>query len=290
LAVLGQHLRVQPAQLAAFFLQTKMKQTVSLTAMPVNEGIAQLAVGSLDVFIGVRLPAVDAATLKQHESKIQDLGAVFRGFGAGLLVPVSAAPVTIADLAGQESAFQNKLVLINGGEDVEAAVRSALTAYGLNFTVETLPEAEAVAQAKQAIAGKTAMLLASSLPRWELSRLRLRTLDDPKLALGELQRLHVFSRAKFQRDMKDAAGFMRRFKLLDRQLVTLIDDINKNSADPAAGAALWCEQHPKLVEQWLPREMKIQLGLIDPEKEPGNSGAARGDKPGAPADTGEAGK
>ncbi|WP_342628701.1 glycine betaine ABC transporter substrate-binding protein [Nguyenibacter vanlangensis] len=200
---------------------------------------AAMTAGRIDLFVSAWLPDIDAAWASGLPG-MEAFGQLYKPvFGWSL--PEGAAPQVagIGDLAHDETVSRN----IVAAESVLEHVRQAVAAYGLaarGFTIEARPDDEAYDHAGRAIASGEAAILPLWQPNFLHHGSRLRTLGDPKGALGSEQHARMLLRRAAREDVLDSDLLDELDELtLGNKVVNALDYAMRRegmSADEAAEA------------------------------------------------------
>ncbi|GBQ97828.1 glycine/betaine ABC transporter periplasmic protein [Acetobacter nitrogenifigens DSM 23921 = NBRC 105050] len=192
--------------------------------------------GELDVFATAWLPSVDAAWVSET---VEARGDLYRPTFCCCVAdtPELAGVASLSDLAAS-SASRNLLVPAS----VLPRVRQMVGSYGLTeagFTIEAQPDEEAFEALAAAFAAGEPVVAALFAPNFLLHRYALRTLNDPRGALGGEQTAQLLiNRSRAERLDSDLLDELDELTLGNR-VVSALDDAVRHggmTADDAAEA------------------------------------------------------
>lgn len=212
-----------------------------------------LSSGDYDFATDVWLPTTHAAYIDEFGDDIVDLGSWFDS--AALTVAVNEdAPITsLTELAENADAFGNRIVGIEPGAGLTAAVQdSVIPTYGLegmefttSSTIAMLAELQAATDAGENI------VVTLWEPHWAYGAFPIRNLEDPEGTLGTAEEVHAYSRAGFADDFPEVAGWLEGFEMPAEQLYdleNLLFNENQGVEDKSSLVAQWIADNQEYVD------------------------------------------
>ncbi|MEU1056053.1 ABC transporter permease/substrate binding protein [Streptomyces sp. NPDC005876] len=216
-----------------------------------------LAQGDIDVFTNAWLPTTHEQYWKKYGQRLDDLGAWYGETSLELTVPAYLKDVdTLADLKGKGARFGGKITGIESSAGETALLKSkVLKAYGLDreYKVVDSSTPAMLAELKRAISKKEPIVVPLWSPHWAYNDYDLKKLKDPKGAWGEGDGVHSLSRKGFADDDPTAAGWLKDFRLTEKQLTSLEAEINKSGKGRQQDAVrTWLKANPGVVDKLAP--------------------------------------
>jgi glycine betaine/proline transport system substrate-binding protein len=100
-----------------------------------------------------------------------------------------------------------------------------LPAYGLQdeYKVTTSSTAAMLTELKKAIDAKKDIVVTLWRPHWAYSKYPIRDLQDPKGAMGKPDGIYTVAREDFGKDQPEVTGWLKKFRMDDKQLGSLED-------------------------------------------------------------------
>jgi len=228
---------------------------VTLEYSDVAPLFAGLSTGDYDFATDIWLPATHAEYIEEFGDDIVDLGAWFDQ--AALTVAVNEdAPITsLEELAANADAFGNRIVGIEPGAGLTAALENAvIPTYGLegmefvtSSTIAMLTELQAATDAGENI------VVTLWEPHWAYSAFPVRNLEDPEGTLGTAESVHSYSRTGFADDFPEVAGWLEGFQM-PADLLYGLEDLLFNEHEDV-------EDKAPLVQQWMEDNREYVDGL-----------------------------
>lgn len=211
-----------------------------------------LAQGDVDIYPSAWPEVTHADYMEQYGEDIEDLGTYYDGAKLTFAVPKYTDVSSIAELPDKVDTFDGRIVGIEPGAGLtDATKNSVIPEYGLDeagYTLETSSTTAMLAELKKATDAEEDILVTLWKPFWANSAFPVKTLEDPKGALGEPEGLHFLATAGFSEEHPDVAEFIGQIKLDDEQYGTLEDTVvNKHEGEPAAGVDEWLSANPDVV-------------------------------------------
>ncbi len=211
-----------------------------------------LAQGDIDIYPSAWPEVTHASYMEQYQDDVEDLGTYYEGAKLTFAVPTYTDVDSIADLPDNVDKFGGRIVGIEAGAGLTKATQdSVIPEYGLDkagYTLETSSTTAMLSELKKATDAEEDILVTLWKPFWANSSFPVKTLEDPKGALGDAEGLHFLATAGFSEENPDVAEWVGQIKLDDEQYGSLEDTVvNKHEGDPAAGVEEWLSANPDVV-------------------------------------------
>ena len=222
--------------------------TVTMKRLEPGPIFASLSRGDTDIYMDAWLPNTHKSYWDRFGTKLDVLGTVFDDGFTGLVVPDYVDINSIEELNDNQSRFNGKIYGIASGSGLFASTEKAIKEYDLNY--EQLPSSETtmITMLRKAIANKEDIVITGWKPHYMWSKFDIRPLEDPRKAYPT-DSIKVVSRKGFQEDQPEIAKFYSNFKLSEKYLNELMDDIAENS-DPEVGAKIFYEKHKTVLSKY----------------------------------------
>lgn len=237
--------------LAAAVLEDKLGYTVNLTMADAAPVFTSVASGNTDAFLDVWLPVTHEEYLNQFGNDIVDMGIVYENALLGLVVPAYVDIDSIEDLNENKDLFGGQIIGIDAGAGLMSATERAIEEYGLDYKLITSSGPAMTAALGKAIDNNEAIVVTGWAPHWKFAKWDLKVLEDPKLALGEVENIHKYARKGLEEDMPEVATFIKNFRMTEAELGDLMGAIEEDGGEPLDIARSWMNEHEELVNSWL---------------------------------------
>lgn len=203
-----------------------------------------IAGGGFDVNFDMWLPITHEDYLEQYGDDMELLGSWYDDAKLTIAVNEDAPITSLAELAENADAFDNRLVGIEPGAGLTRITKDAvIPTYGLEdmqFIESSTPTM--LAELTSATDAGRDIVVTLWRPHWAYDAFPIRDLEDPELALGEAERIEIAARSGFGADFPEVAQWLGAFELTDDQLFSLENIMfNENEG----------EKNEESVEQWL---------------------------------------
>ncbi|GAA2413627.1 ABC transporter permease/substrate binding protein [Streptomyces coeruleofuscus] len=231
--------------------QVEAKQ---LDAGPLYTSLAQ---GDIDFQTDAWLPTTHAQYWKKYGKQLDDLGAWYDKTSLELSVPSYMKGIdSLADLKGKASEFGGKITGIESSAGEMALLKSkVLKEYGLDkeYKVVDSSTPAMLAELKRAYAKKEPIVVTLWSPHWAYNDYKLTKLKDPKGAWGAGDGVHTLARKGFADDDPTVAGWLKKFKMSEKELTSLEAEINKaGKGNQQEAVRAWLKQHPGYADKLAP--------------------------------------
>ncbi|MFF8231668.1 ABC transporter permease/substrate binding protein [Streptomyces caelestis] len=231
--------------------QVEAKQ---LDAGPLYTSLAQ---GDVDFQTDAWLPTTHAQYWKKYGKQLDDLGAWYGKTSLELSVPSYMKGIdSLADLKGKASEFGGKITGIESSAGEMALLKSkVLKEYGLDkeYKVVDSSTPAMLAELKRAYAKKEPIVVTLWSPHWAYNDYDLKKLTDPKGAWGAGDGVHTLARKGFADDDPTVAGWLKKFRMSEKELTSLEAEINKaGKGNQQQAVRAWLKQHPGYADKLAP--------------------------------------
>ncbi|GAA2032407.1 glycine betaine ABC transporter substrate-binding protein [Agromyces tropicus] len=208
---------------------------------PVYSG---LSTDDYDVVLDTWLPITHQDYIDEYGDDLVDLGAWNEDAKLTIAVNEDAPVDSLADLAANADAFDNRLVGIEPGSGLNRVTTdSVIPTYGLDgmdyltsSTPAMLAELTAATDADENIA------VTLWRPHWAYDAFPIKDLEDPEGMLGDAEGIHSFGGKSFEENFPTLSGWLEGFEM-DSELLYSLENamFNENDSD----------DYGPIVEQWI---------------------------------------
>lgn len=233
---------------------TAMGYTVKLDtlseAAPLYAGLAK---GNVDIYPSAWPEVTHKAYMEKYGANIEDLDTYYKGAKLTIAVPKYMSNInSIADLKGKASEFNGKIIGIEPGAGLTKITKEqVIPQYGLskNYTLVTSSTTAMLTELKKATDAKKPIVVTLWKPFWANTAFPVKTLKDPKGALGPSEGLHFLAHKGFSAKYPEVAKFIGGIKLDDQQYGSLENMVvNKyGKGKEAAAVSAWLKQNPNVL-------------------------------------------
>ncbi len=216
-----------------------------------------VASGDVDLMTGAWLPTTHEQYWKKYGDRLDDLGAWYGKTSLELSVPSYMKGIdSLDDLKGKAARFGGKITGIESSAGETALLKSkVLKEYGLDkeYKVVDSSTPAMLAELKRAYSQKQPIVVTLWSPHWAYNDYQLTKLKDPKGAWGSGDGIHTVARKGFAGDNPVVGGWLKDFKLDERQLTSLEAEINKAGKGRQQDAVrAWLKKNPGVVDKLAP--------------------------------------
>ncbi|WP_139017548.1 glycine betaine ABC transporter substrate-binding protein [Brachybacterium squillarum] len=204
-----------------------------------------LANGDFDIYPSAWPEVTHAQYMEQYGDSIEDLDAYYDNAKLTMAVPEYVDISSIEDLQGQADRFGGRIVGIEPGAGLTAAVQdNVMPEYELegDYELVTSSTAAMLTELESAVDAEEDIVVTLWRPFWANSAFPVKDLEDPKGALGETEALHFLAREGFGEEFPDVAEFIGGIKLDDEQYGSLEDTVVNEYGEG---------QYPEAIDAWL---------------------------------------
>ncbi|MFI1439876.1 ABC transporter permease/substrate binding protein [Streptomyces fructofermentans] len=216
-----------------------------------------LAQGDIDFQTDSWLPTTHEEYWKKYGERLDDLGSWYGPTSLELSVPSYMKGVdSLEDLKGRAGEFGGKITGIESSAGMMGLLKSkVLKEYGLDKEYEVVDSSTPamLAELKRAYAKKEPVVTTLWSPHWAYSEYDLKKLKDPKGAWGKGDGVHTLSRKGFAGDNPTVGGWLKDFRMTEKQLTGLEAEINKAGKGKQQDAVrTWLKANPGVVDKLAP--------------------------------------
>lgn len=229
-------------------LEGELDCEVALTQADPGVIYAALAKGDQDVFVDAWLPYTHEAYWEKYGEELESLGPTFGHGVTGLVVPAYMKIDSIEQLNGQRAALQGKIIGIDAGAGISTNTRKAIAEYGLRFEQVDSSEAAMLAALADAVKKREPIVITGWKPHWMFGRFELKFLEDPR-GVYPVDQIRKVARRGFTEAHPEAARLLANFSLTERQLLSLMEALEKGN-NPVVAAEEWAERNRPLINSW----------------------------------------
>jgi glycine betaine/proline transport system substrate-binding protein len=211
-----------------------------------------LAEGDYDLNFDTWLPLTHASYMEQYGDQLEELGTWYDDAKLTIAVNEDAPVDSLAELAENADAFDNRLVGIEAGAGLTKTTQEAvIPTYGLEdmeYLISSTPAM--LAELDSATAAGENIAVTLWRPHWAYDAYPIRDLEDPEGTLGDAEEIKVMGTSGFSEDHPDVAAWIEGFTLTDEQLFSLENLMfnEMGGEDNDAAVEAWLEENPDLVE------------------------------------------
>ncbi|OQY16586.1 MAG: glycine/betaine ABC transporter substrate-binding protein [Desulfobacteraceae bacterium 4572_35.1] len=235
-------------------LQEKLGYTVKLLPVTAAAMWQAVATGAADGFTTAWLPTTHASYLAAVKDKVDNLGPNLKGTRIGLVVPAYVTIDSIEQLNANRSKFNGRIIGIDPGAGIMMKTEKAMEEYQLRrFHLVEGSGATMTAVLKDAIRNKEWAVVTGWTPHWMFGRWQLKYLDDPKHVYGGAEYINTIVRKGLKEDMPQVYAVLDNFSWSPEQLQQVMVMNQQDGSDPYANAVRWVNEHPEMVNKWLPK-------------------------------------
>ena len=219
-------------------------------AAPLYAGLAK---GNVDIYPSAWPEVTHKAYMEKYGANIEDLDTYYKGAKLTIAVPKYMTNInSIADLKGKANEFNGKIIGIEPGAGLTKITKEqVIPQYGLskNYTLVTSSTTAMLAQLKKTTDAKKPIVVTLWKPFWANSAFPVKTLKDPKDALGPAEGLHFLAHKGFSAKHPAVAKFISGIKLNDQQYGSLENMVvnQYGKGKEAAAVAAWLKQNPHVL-------------------------------------------
>jgi glycine betaine/proline transport system substrate-binding protein len=217
----------------------------TLDAGPLYAGMAK---GDVDLYLDSWLPGTHEDYWKQYGDKLEKISIWYDKAPLTIAVPNYSPLKSLEDLKGKGSGYGGKIIGIEKSSGLyRVSKEDMLPAYGLEgeYEVTTSSTAAMLAELKKATDAKKDIIVTLWRPHWAYAKFPIRDLADPKGAMGKPDGVNIVARKGFSKDQAEVTGWLKKFRMDDKQLGTLEDLMeNKYKGKPEQAVNEWVQANP----------------------------------------------
>ncbi|WP_419993553.1 ABC transporter permease/substrate binding protein [Streptomyces boninensis] len=232
-----------------------------------------LSKGELDFQTDTWLPTTHEQYWKKYGSKLEDLGQWYGPTSLELAVPSYMKGIkSLEDLKANEDKFDSKIIGIEASSGEMGILKDKVVKeYGLtDWKVVSSSTASMLSELDRSYKQKKPIVATLWSPHWAYSKYDLTKLEDPKGAFGKGDKIHTVARKGFSKDDPTVAGWLKNFKMSEKDLTgleSMITDAGKSHEQDAVKD--WLKKHPGFVDKMAP--VKGGSGAVAKGKDAGKA-------------------
>lgn len=216
-----------------------------------------LAAGDVDFQTDAWLPTTHEQYWKKYGNRLDDLGSWYARTSLELAVPSYVRGVrSLADLQGRSAEFGGKITGIEPGAGEMSLLKSkVLRRYGLDkeYKVVDSSTPAMLAGLKRAYSKKEPVVVTLWSPHWAYNDYKLKKLEDPEGAWGTGDAVHTVARPGFAGQNPVVAGWLKNFRMSEKQLTGVEAEINKAGKGRQQDAVrAWLKKNPGVADRLAP--------------------------------------
>lgn len=233
--------------LSAELLKSELGYDVETKMTDIESVFREIESGQYDLFVDAWLPETHGTYMETYGAELEDLGLNVGTVRTGLMVPQYVEARSISDLDDEV----NQIIGIGSGAGVMEAARMAIDIYDVSAELLEGSEQSMTDTLGQAIKRRLPIVVTGWTPHWIANRYELRFLEDPENIFGEAEQIHTLARHGFSKDHPRVVTFFERFKLTNRQLETLMDELQTFPNNERRAVRNWIRDNEFIVNQWV---------------------------------------
>ncbi|MBC6466896.1 glycine betaine ABC transporter substrate-binding protein [Actinomadura alba] len=221
----------------------------NLDTAPLYAGMAK---GDVDVFLDTWLPVTHEDYWKRYGDKLEKLGVWYDSAKLTIAVPNYSDLKSLEDLKGKGGQYEGKIFGIEASSGLQrVSSTKMLPGYGIDKEFKVVPSSTAamLAELKKATDAQKPIVVTLWRPHWAYASYPIRDLADPKGTMGQAEQINIVGRKDFGKDFAEVAGWLKKFRMDDKQLGSLEDlAINKYKGQEDKAVDEWLKANPDFVK------------------------------------------
>lgn len=213
---------------------------------------AGIANGDVDMYPSSWPEVTHKQYMDEYGDKLEDVGAYYDNAVLTIAVPKYMKDInSIEDLKGKGKDFDGKIIGIEPGAGLTKATKGMIPKYGLDkeFELVTSSTAAMLTELGNATDAEEDIVVTLWRPFWANNAYPVKDLKDPKGAMGDPEKLHFTATKGFSDEFSEAADYISKIKLDDKQYGDLEDlVVNKHKDDGEAAITEWLKKNPDAYE------------------------------------------
>ncbi len=209
-----------------------------------------VAYGKYDFFADAWLPHTHRKYWSEYKDSLTDLGIVFKNARTGIVVPEYME----IDSISQTTQLPDDLKVIYGIDafaGIMQSTKKAIDHYGTGLEVIEENETEMLKRLEEAYRKRQNIMITGWEPHWMFKRYNLKFLQDPDSIYGGTENIHILGRNGIKDDYPTLSIFLERISLTDKQMNSLINEIEATEGMPERGAKNWIDDNITTVNSWI---------------------------------------
>nr|WP_180218038.1 ABC transporter permease/substrate binding protein [Streptomyces albus] len=215
-----------------------------------------MAQGRMDFQTDAWLPTTHEQYWRKYKDKLTDVGSWYGPTSLELSVPKYVKGVdSLADLKGKGGRFGGKITGIESSAGEMKILKQVLKDYGLDkeYKVVSSSTSSMLADVDKATKQKKPILTTTWSPHWVYSKYPMKKLKDPKGSWGKGDHIHITAKKDFAKDFPELYGWLKDFKLSEKDLGSLEAAIQSGGkGKEKESARKWLDSRPGLEDKLAP--------------------------------------
>ncbi|WP_327685114.1 ABC transporter permease/substrate binding protein [Streptomyces sp. NBC_00467] len=232
--------------------------TMNLKQFEVGPMYTAMSRGQIDVQFDGWLPNTQKKYWDKYGDKLTDVGSWYGPTSLEIAVPSYVKGVdSLEDLKGRGGEFKGRIIGIEPGtETMNILKNKVLPGYGIDGEYKVVDSSTPgmLAELKRAYAKKEPIAVMLWTPHWAYNEYGLTKLKDPKKAFGTGDRIHTVASKDFPKNYPRLTGWLKNFKLSEKQLAGLENEIQKRGTGHEEEAVkAWMKENPGIADRMAPQ-------------------------------------
>ncbi|MDE1549845.1 ABC transporter permease/substrate binding protein [Jeotgalibaca caeni] len=208
-----------------------------------------VATGESDATVAPWLPTTQGALLERYGDQMVHLGPNLVGAQNGLAVPTYMEVDSIEELTDEAG---KHIVGIEPGAGITELAQELPNVYDnlSDWNIGTSSTGAMTVELGQAIENQEEIIVTGWTPHWMFEEYDLKFLEDPLLAMGEVEEIHTFTREGLEEDMPEVYEVLDNFSWTVEDMQSVMLDLSEGMEAEAA-ARKWVEENPDKVAEWI---------------------------------------
>nr|WP_206313674.1 ABC transporter permease/substrate binding protein [Streptomyces coryli] len=215
-----------------------------------------LSKGDMDVQMDSWLPTTHKQYMDKYGDKLSDIGKWYGPTSLELSVPSYMKDVnSLEDLKDHKGEFKGKIIGIEASAGMMGILKDkVVNEYGLkDWKVVSSSTASMLSELDRSIKKKEPVVVTLWSPHWAYAQHDLKKLKDPKGAWGKGDDIHITGKKDFKKDFPELNGWLKNFKMSEKDLASLEAEIQKGGqGKEKESARKWMDAHPGIVDKLAP--------------------------------------
>ena len=215
-----------------------------------------MAQGQMDFQTDSWLPTTHEQYWRKYKSKLSDLGSWHGPTSLELSTPSYVKGIdSMEDLKGKSKLFGGKITGIESSAGEMKVLKKVLKEYGLDkeYKVVSSSTSSMLSEVDRSVKQKKPVLATTWSPHWVYSKYPMKKIKDPKGAWGKGDDIHITAKKDFAKDFPELNGWLKDFKLSEKDLGSLEAEIQKGGkGKEKQSVRKWMDKRPGLVDKLAP--------------------------------------
>ncbi|MBO8194971.1 ABC transporter permease/substrate binding protein [Streptomyces oryzae] len=212
--------------------------------------------GQVDFQTDAWLPTTHEQYWRKYKDRLTDVGSWYGPTSLELSVPSYVKGVnSLDDLKGKSKLFGGKITGIESSAGEMKILKQVLEDYGLDkeYKVVSSSTSSMLSAVDKSVKQHKPVLATTWSPHWVYNKYPMKKLEDPKGAWGKGDHIHVTAKKGFKKDFPELYGWLRNFKMSEKDLGSLEAAIQKGGkGKEKESARKWLDAHPGLEDKLAP--------------------------------------